>query len=776
MIGLGKKSVIWKWIFSYICIVLVSAISTLATFYRSQSIIEDRQSDINKVVLEQAAEQIHDCVMMMEKLREEILTNPSYTSLNKSGSSTYSSTTYKQYLLYEDLNTYLKLNNRYSQILLYFERDNKVIANNSVNTLETYWKVYRNETFDLDFEKWSDMLKGNYTNFSAINLNLGNEAGTAYARTIQGDERSNEKINLFIFFTKSDWNSLLKEYQFQNSSLYMVFSSTAVKFDPSGLIAGEADEQHILNAIEKGKKKFTLEDGKAVHMEYLEGAALCNLYIITPESVYLENIQSFQILFNFIFFITILFCLVLIIMFVQNNYKPIKDLLKTIAPGDTPLDSKNENEIALVKKGVAQVKNQYAIAHNTLERQNKILHNLYLSRFLSGGTRSLSKDDLEEVYGIRFLNSHFLVILLYVDDIEEEEAWYAFPNETETAGLNHAQLVLYQVYSEVLKSRGWNLNQTKVDETLVLLVDFPAAENDELLVDSVIQRGRDLIEKNNQIEFSVAVSNCHDDLGKLPAAYQEALQALEAKRLYGLDNTVYFSKISEFSGSSYQYSYEVEQDFMRSIQLNNYSAAKAIFDKVIENNINREKFVSHDIMRCLMFDLLGTVMKTFSGEEGSQDFIKQNKPAKRLSECRDLQSMIRVFEDILYKSCECFQTLRNGSDQEELCFRIRLYIEEHYRDHNLSVMSIAGHFGMPPVAMSRMFRDITGIKIASLLSEIRVREAKRLLLTTSDSLNEIAEQVGFGSTKTFTRFFKQTEDSTPGQWREIHFRCADIPL
>ena len=160
------------------------------------------------------------------------------------------------------------------------------------------------------------------------------------------------------------------------------------------------------------------------------------------------------------------------------------------------------------------------------------------------------------------------------------------------------------------------------------------------------------IENSYGIESLVSVSGKHYNIEKLSVAYQEALQAFEAIKLYDLGNYVNYSDISELFSSSYNYPYEMEQKLIKAIQLGDYSNAESIFSEVIHSNIINKKYISHDIIRCLMFDLLGTVMKTFDTKKESQQFIKQLKPAKRLSECSDLQSMKKIFKEILSCCCE----------------------------------------------------------------------------------------------------------------------------
>ena len=129
---------------------------------------------------------------------------------------------------------------------------------------------------------------------------------------------------------------------------------------------------------------------------------------------------------------------------------------------------------------------------------------------------------------------------------------------------------------------------------------------------------------------------------------------------------------------------------------------------------------------------------------------------------------ISPFEEILKETCEYLNKRPSTEDKETLCGQIQDYIKKHYYDTNLSVTAIAEHFSLPPVMMSRIFRETVGEKIPVVVSEVRLEAAKKLMCQSSESLGDIAEKVGFGSVRTFTRIFKQVENCTPGQWREHH--------
>lgn len=55
--------------------------------------------------------------------------------------------------------------------------------------------------------------------------------------------------------------------------------------------------------------------------------------------------------------------------------------------------------------------------------------------------------------------------------------------------------------------------------------------------------------------------------------------------------------------------------------------------------------------------------------------------------------------------------------------------------------------------------------IVAYLTNIRMEKAKKLLLSTSLSVAEVAEQSGYGDYRVFTKVFKKNEGVTPSQYR-----------
>ena len=92
------------------------------------------------------------------------------------------------------------------------------------------------------------------------------------------------------------------------------------------------------------------------------------------------------------------------------------------------------------------------------------------------------------------------------------------------------------------------------------------------------------------------------------------------------------------------------------------------------------------------------------------------------------------------------------------------YLQEHLAEE-ISLSVLAEEFHLNPQYISQLFKSEIGVNFLAYLTNIRMEKAKKLLLTTSLSIAEVAEQSGYGDYRVFTKVFKKSEGVTPSQYR-----------
>ncbi|MFI5758470.1 GlxA family transcriptional regulator [Streptomyces sp. NPDC051569] len=95
------------------------------------------------------------------------------------------------------------------------------------------------------------------------------------------------------------------------------------------------------------------------------------------------------------------------------------------------------------------------------------------------------------------------------------------------------------------------------------------------------------------------------------------------------------------------------------------------------------------------------------------------------------------------------------------------WIADH-PDCDLGVPALAARAAMSERNFTRVFRAETGHTPAAYVESARIEAARRLLETTSATLESVAHACGFGTVETLHRSFKRTLQVTPGEYRK-HF-------
>ncbi len=103
--------------------------------------------------------------------------------------------------------------------------------------------------------------------------------------------------------------------------------------------------------------------------------------------------------------------------------------------------------------------------------------------------------------------------------------------------------------------------------------------------------------------------------------------------------------------------------------------------------------------------------------------------------------------------------------------RVQAYLDAHFSE-DISLETLARDFYLSPSYLSHAFRDWTGYSPKQYLVLCRLSYARELLVTTPQSVSQIAVRCGFGDVNNFIRTFRKHTDTTPAEYR----RNADKKL
>lgn len=104
--------------------------------------------------------------------------------------------------------------------------------------------------------------------------------------------------------------------------------------------------------------------------------------------------------------------------------------------------------------------------------------------------------------------------------------------------------------------------------------------------------------------------------------------------------------------------------------------------------------------------------------------------------------------------------------EAEPIIEAKKYIQEHY-NHNLKFEELAEKVGFNYAYFSTLFKKETGQTLTEYALQIRIQQAKNLLLDPEVSIMEVAEAVGYSDLKYFAKQFKKITNLSPKEYKKL---------
>lgn len=93
------------------------------------------------------------------------------------------------------------------------------------------------------------------------------------------------------------------------------------------------------------------------------------------------------------------------------------------------------------------------------------------------------------------------------------------------------------------------------------------------------------------------------------------------------------------------------------------------------------------------------------------------------------------------------------------------YLEQHYASE-ITLTELARDFHVTPNYLSTLFHQTTGTTFVKYVMRLRMMRAKQLLADPSLQVQQVAEQVGYFSTRHFTKCFFEFEGCSPSEYKK----------
>lgn len=140
-------------------------------------------------------------------------------------------------------------------------------------------------------------------------------------------------------------------------------------------------------------------------------------------------------------------------------------------------------------------------------------------------------------------------------------------------------------------------------------------------------------------------------------------------------------------------------------------------------------------------------------------YIQTAESAKTMDDLTPLAPML--YDDFIRRVHRCRTNPKLSPQIQRCCDYIEMHLEQKIRASDLAVL-----VGYTEYYLTHKFKDEVGESVNDYVKFAKVERAKILLKSTDLTVQDIADQMGFGTRNYFSRVFQEVAGCTPIQYRE----------
>lgn|GEM_PF-5914712 len=560
--------------------------------------------------------------------------------------------------------------------------------------------------------------------------------GTSYtiAITINGKNLIKPLLNSSIKNKEYARNILLTDYN--NDLLYILNNHDGL------------DVSEIMTSLDlknnQGISKITLQDKKYVvsyRQSPITGYGILN---IVPQEYIIDGIGTYNAIYIIILITLLLFIGISIFIFTHSIYTPIRQL-RELAESVLSGHSYKHNEIggidAALKYLISRINElNYKFEVNKDAVKYKIIKNII------NGQYTEEEDFYSETgqCGINFPYKHYFVVIFTLRN---------FKSNTEQ---------FIQKAEEIINRKFIGYGMSFIDNSeLVFIVNSDSHELQWL--SSLMEQIKKEIEPIFNCTITIGIGNIYDDFHYIGKSYIEATEAINYRLILG-EKVITYDIVNLLSKNENKEKYLQLEDFgdlYSAILEGDLTSISAILDDTVAYIKNN--YIEPFYVRCMCFEIINSVLKALSR-------LSDRRYSYDGFDIMDLGSFVTVdelIEAIRQIGNHVHTYLENRTNFSHYNIKlIKEYIHQNFDKQAFSIQDIATAFNLSPSMLSQYFKLQTNRTIIDYVTELRIEKAKILLTDTDMYIKDIVESVGYYSTSSFIKKFKQITGYTPGEYRD----------
>jgi two-component system response regulator YesN len=278
---------------------------------------------------------------------------------------------------------------------------------------------------------------------------------------------------------------------------------------------------------------------------------------------------------------------------------------------------------------------------------------------------------------------------------------------------------------------------------------------------------RHSIAQKSPFSVTIGIGNQYVEMDSIPLSYAEANLARRYQSQQQGNRVIHINDVPTLASdgnSARAFPVQRERQLVQSVQTNQPQRAHQLTNEIVDylaQHYNAEPEAIKNHCTELVTLVAWGVIKAGAVEHQVLETLHQQ--VRALSAWKSVADVRRW---TLNSIAEMFAIVQHLSQEQDAVQQAVEYIHQNFHRSDISLQEIAERVNLSVSHLSTQFKSKMGMSYVKYLTSVRLQEAQKLLLTSDETVTEIAALVGYPNATNFYRHFRKQFQTTPGAYRQ----------